>query len=165
MQSREQLRGKMLLFGFADDGLSCRSEQEKPRGGVRSNKGVKGKGKYYFEITQLSFEGDVRVGWSIPNAAIDLGTDSRGFGYSRTATKAVSAFFSSYGETYGINDTIGSLLDLDLMRIRFHKNGKDLGHAFDIDAPLQTNAFFAHVCLKNCEIKVNFGAEPFKSLP
>ncbi len=43
--------------------------------------------------------------------------------------------------------------------------GKDLGHAFDIPRPLQENTFFAHVCLKSCDVQVNFGAQPFKVTP
>jgi hypothetical protein len=43
--------------------------------------------------------------------------------------------------------------------------GKDLGHAFDIPRPIQENTFFAHVCLKSCDVQVNFGAQPFKFTP
>ncbi|CAF4705202.1 unnamed protein product, partial [Rotaria magnacalcarata] len=43
--------------------------------------------------------------------------------------------------------------------------GKDLGHAFDIPRPLQEHTFFAHVCLKSTDVRVNLGAEPFKGTP
>jgi len=43
--------------------------------------------------------------------------------------------------------------------------GKDLGHAFDIPRQLQESVFFAHVCLKSCDVHVNFGAQPFKFTP
>ncbi|CAF3440901.1 unnamed protein product [Rotaria socialis] len=147
------------------DGFTCQSRDQRQWNGARSTKGVKGNGRYYFEITQTDPNGIARIGWSVSSAPLDLGTDNQGFGYGGTGKKSFAKQFDDYGETFGVNDTVGSLLDLDLMKIRFFKNGKDLGHAFDIPRPLQENAFFAHVCLKSCDIRANFGAEPFKTTP
>ncbi|CAF0788217.1 unnamed protein product [Adineta steineri] len=147
------------------DGLTCQSRDQRIWNGARSTKGVKGKGRYYFEVTQTEANGIVRVGWSVPVAQLDLGTDNLGFGYGGTGKKSFAKQFDDYGETYGVNDVIGSLLDLDQMKIRYFKNGKDLGNAFDIPRPLQENTFFAHVCLKSCDAQINFGAQPFKTTP
>ena len=80
-------------------------------------------GRYYFEITQTDPNGIARIGWSVPTAPLDLGTDNQGFGYGGTGKKSFAKQFDDYGETFGINDVVGSLLDLDLMKIRFFKNG------------------------------------------
>ena len=141
-------------------------------------------GRYYFEATQTEPNGIVRIGWSVPMAQLDLGTYNQGFRYGGTGKKSFAKQFDDYGETFGANDVVGSLLDLDQMKIRFFKNGsysnrtvdwgeplpsaplgKDLGHAFDIPRPLQQSSFFAHVCLKSCDVQVNFGAQPFRSTP
>ncbi len=81
-------------------------------------------GRYYFEITQTDPNGIARVGWSVPVAQLDLGTDNQGFGYGGTGKKSFAKQFDDYGETYGINDVIGSLIDLDQMKIRYFKNGQ-----------------------------------------
>lgn len=147
------------------DGLTCQSRDQRLWNGARSTKGVKGKGRYYFEITQTDANGIARIGWSIPAAQLDLGTDNQGFGYGGTGKKSYARQFDDYGETFGINDVVGSLIDLDQMQIRYFKNGKDLGLAFDIPRQLQQNIFFAHVCIKSCDVHVNFGAQPFKLAP
>ena len=54
---------------------------------------------------------------------LDLGTDNQGFGFGGTGKKSFAKQFDDYGETFGVNDAVGSLLDLDQMKIRFFKNG------------------------------------------
>lgn len=49
--------------------------------------------------------------------------------------------------------------------IKFSKNGKDLGHAFDIPGHVRKEPIFAACVLKNAEIQFNFGDEPFKHPP
>jgi ATP-dependent RNA helicase DDX1 len=55
------------------------------------------KGKYYYEAT-VTDEGLCRVGWSTPDAALDLGTDRFGFGYGGTGKKSFNKDFASYGQ-------------------------------------------------------------------
>ncbi len=122
------------------DGLTCQSRDQRIWNGARSTKGVKGKGqfvllnlfisrsfdmlgRYYFEVTQTDPNGIVRIGWSVPAGQLDLGTDNQGFGYGGTGKKSFAKQFDDYGETYGINDIVGSLIDLDQMKIRYFKNG------------------------------------------
>ena len=55
-------------------------------------------------------------------------------------------FFSL--QAYGFQDTIGCYLDLDIMAIKWSKNGTDLGKAYDIPAALRNANFYAAVVLK-----------------
>ncbi|EUB62652.1 Band 4.1-like protein [Echinococcus granulosus] len=48
--------------------------------GSRTNRGIKGPGAYYYEVSVLE-DGDVRVGWSTNDASLMLGMDSHGYGY------------------------------------------------------------------------------------
>ena len=49
--------------------------------------------------------------------------------------------------------------------IAFTKNGQDLGPAFQIPGPLQGKALYPAICLKNAELVVNFGEQPFQHGP
>lgn len=162
-----------LAFSFFDrnhalavspDGLMCQSREQKEWHGVRSNKGVAGRGKYYYEST-VTDEGLCRVGWSTLGANLDLGTDKSGFGFGGTGKKSNNKQFDSYGESFGINDTIGCCLDLDDAKMKFTKNGVDLGVAFTVPKNMVQNGFFAAVVLKNAEMKFNFGETDFKYPP
>ncbi|KAK6638511.1 ATP-dependent RNA helicase ddx1 [Polyplax serrata] len=143
------------------DGLRCQSREAKEWHGCRATKGVKGKGKYYFEAT-VTDEGLCRVGWSTAQASLDLGTDKYGFGFGGTGKKSNCKQFDSYGEPFGMLDVIGCFLNLDDMEIKFSKNGQDFGLAFKIQSNMKDAVFFPAVVLKNAEMSFNFGAEPFK---
>ena len=65
-------------------------------------------------------------------------------------------------KAYGKDDTIGCLIDLDLLKFKWFKNGVDLGYAYDIPQNMKALAFFPSVCMKNAEIKFNFGDTAFK---
>ena len=132
-----------MSLAIDTDGLTCQSRDQRIWNGARSTKGVKGKGvsraesrsaslddflslaagRYYFEATQTDANGIVRIGWSVPMGQLDLGTDNQGFGFGGTGKKSFAKQFDDYGETFGVNDAVGSLLDLDQMKIRFFKNG------------------------------------------
>ena len=51
------------------------------------------------------------------------GTDKQGYGFGGTGKKSFAKQFDSYGEPFGINDTIGCSLDLDGGSVRYSKNG------------------------------------------
>ena len=55
------------------EGLLCQSRDQSQWHGCRCAKGVINKGKYYYEAT-VTDEGLCRVGWSTPDASLDLGT-------------------------------------------------------------------------------------------
>lgn len=148
-------------LAVAPDGKKCQSREPKEWHGCRATKGVKNSGKYYFEAT-VTDEGLCRVGWSTSGAFLDLGTDKFGFGYGATGKKSNNKQFDSYGDCFGLSDTIGCWLDLDNWIIGFSKNGTYLGDAFKIPATLKTCAFYPAVVLKNGEMSFNFGETPFK---
>lgn len=146
------------------EGLLCQARDAQGWHGTRTNKAVVGGGKYYYEAT-VTDEGLCRVGWSTDKATLELGIDKFGFGFGGTGKKSWGKQFDTYGEAYGINDTIGCYLDLDKMEIKWSKNGNDLGKAYDIQVHLKNERFYAAVTLKNAEIKFNFGNTPFKYPP
>ncbi|RNA32088.1 ATP-dependent RNA helicase Ddx1 [Brachionus plicatilis] len=146
------------------EGLLCQSRDENKWHGCRSTKGVISKGKYFFEAKVVD-EGLCRVGWSTQDAVLDLGTDKLGFGFGGTGKKSNSRQFDTYGEPYGKDDVVGCYLDLDQMKIKWSKNGQDLGNAYDIPAVLKKQVFFPSVCMKNAEIKFNFGETAFDYEP
>uniref|UniRef100_A0A646QIB3 ATP-dependent RNA helicase n=1 Tax=Hemiscolopendra marginata TaxID=943146 RepID=A0A646QIB3_9MYRI len=151
-------------MAVSPDGLLCQSREQKEWHGCRSTKGVNGRGKYYYEAT-VTDEGLCRVGWSTQQAALDLGTDKYGFGFGGTGKKSNNKQFDNYGESFGINDTIGCYLDLDDGNIKFSKNGQDLGRAFTVPKNIIQAGLFASVVLKNAEMKFNFGEIDFKYPP
>ncbi|XP_050521813.1 ATP-dependent RNA helicase Ddx1 [Daktulosphaira vitifoliae] len=143
------------------DGLRCQSREQKEWHGCRATNGVKNSGKFYFEAT-VTDEGLCRVGWSTFQASLDLGTDKFGFGFGGTGRKSNNKQFDLYGETFGLHDTIGCWLDLDVMIIGFSKNGTYLGDAFQIPPSLKNSSFYPAVVLKNAEMSFNFGDSNFK---
>ncbi|XP_046473772.1 ATP-dependent RNA helicase Ddx1 isoform X1 [Neodiprion pinetum] len=155
-------RGRALAV--TPDGLRCQSREQREWHGCRATKGVQGSGKFYYEAT-VTDEGLCRVGWSMPQANLDLGTDKFGFGFGGTGKKSNAKQFDSYGEPFGMHDVIGCLLDLTNAEIRFTKNGVDLGQAFSLNAQQKSSIFFPAVVLKNAEMAFNFGAQPFKHSP
>ncbi|XP_071958954.1 ATP-dependent RNA helicase DDX1-like [Antedon mediterranea] len=146
------------------EGLLCQSRELKSWHGTRANFGVYKRGKHYFEAT-VTDEGLCRVGWATSEASLNLGTDKKGFGYGGTAKKSFGKQFDDYGETYGIDDTIGCYLDLDEHAMYFSKNGVDLGLAFELPKIMRNLVYFPAVVLKNAEMNFNFGDSPFKYPP
>ncbi|XP_068698338.1 ATP-dependent RNA helicase DDX1-like [Montipora foliosa] len=146
-----------------EKGYLCQSRSHFKWQGCRSTLGVK-QGRYYYEAT-VTDEGLCRIGWATDLASLDLGTDKQGFGFGGTGKKSFGRQFDTYGEPFGINDTIGCYLDLDNGSIKFSKNGKDFGDAFEISHNLEGSTFFAAVVLKNAEMSFNFGDSAFKYPP
>lgn len=150
-------------FAIGADGLLCQSREIKEWHGCRATRGVN-KGKYYYEVS-CHDQGLCRVGWSTALASLDLGTDKFGFGFGGTGKKSHNKQFDSYGEEFTMHDTVGCYLDIEKGSVKFSKNGKDLGLAFEIPSPLKNQAFFPSCVLKNAELKFNFGEEDFKFPP
>ncbi|EDO47287.1 predicted protein [Nematostella vectensis] len=160
------------------EGYLCQSRDFYKWQGCRSTLGVKkvylyspnvlslanNSGKYYYEAT-VTDEGLCRVGWSTAHATLDLGTDEEGFGFGGTGKKSYNRQFDTYGEPFGINDTIGCYINLDNGTVKYSKNGVDFGKAFDIPQALLGKTFFAAVVLKNAEMKFNFGDSSFQCPP
>lgn len=86
-----------------------------------------------------------------------MGTDRFSFGFGGTGKKSNAKQFDDYGETFGMHDTIGCMLDTTKNEISFSKNGNDLGVAFRIGDHLKNETFYPAVVLKNAEMQFNFG--------
>lgn len=69
--------------------------------------------------------------------------------------------FLKFVKSYGKDDVIGCFIDLDSMKIKWSKNGKVFESAYDIQSGLRNYAFFPAVCMKNAEIRFNFGDTAF----
>ncbi|CAB4037133.1 ATP-dependent RNA helicase DDX1, partial [Paramuricea clavata] len=67
--------------------------------------------------------------------------------------------------SFGLNDVIGSYIDLEDGTVKWSKNGVDFGEAYEIPYNLKGVPFYAAVVLKNAELKFNFGAMPFRYPP
>ncbi|BHF69464.1 ATP-dependent RNA helicase ddx1 [Sparganum proliferum] len=146
------------------DGLLCQSRDPAGWHGARANRGVRNKGKYYYEA-KVTDDGLCRVGWSTLHASHDIGTDVESFGFGGTGKKSHRRQFDTYGESFGLNDVLGCHLDLDNGLIKWSKNGKDFGKAFDVPPHMCTSGLFPSVSLKNAELRFNFGATPFAYPP
>ncbi|EPQ02497.1 ATP-dependent RNA helicase DDX1 [Myotis brandtii] len=150
-------------FAIGSDGLRCQSREVKERHGCRATKGLT-KGKHYYEVS-CHDQGLCRVRWSSMQASLDLGTDKFGFGFGGTGKKSHKKQFDNYGEEFTMHDTIGCYLHIDKGHVKFSKNGKDLGLAFEIPPHMKNQALFPACVLKNAELKFNFGEEEFKFPP
>ncbi|KAL7054526.1 hypothetical protein AAHC03_025996 [Spirometra sp. Aus1] len=158
--------------------------------GSRANRGIKGPGAYYYEVTILE-DGDVRLGWATNSASLMLGTDAEGYGYGvdplgQGSPKSHSNYgrFVHAGESHAmgmpavVNDVIGCFLE-----IRKQPYGSDLeGNVFwahngqivispsiqeiRIPSELATeSAFFPSASLKDARVAFNFGEVPFTYAP
>lgn len=151
-------------MGITPNGLRCQSRQHKDLKGCRATTGVKGIGRFYYEVTVIA-EGLCRIGWSTDQASHKLGTDKYGFSFSCAGRKGTNNNFVQYGERYKSMDVIGCMLDTVDWKMSFSKNGVDLGEAFKIDTKIRSRPFYPAVGLKNAELTINFGAKKFKFVP
>jgi len=99
---------------------------------ARANVKVK-KGVWYFEVT-LSNRSSVRIGWVTeqyePSSDTGIGNDQNSWGVSQDRRYHNSRDGEKFGSSWSTNDTIGCLLDMDLQRMSFFRNGTEIGVAF-----------------------------------
>ena len=110
----------------------------------------------------------LRVGWSVENSSLILGTEHLSYGFGGTGKISTNNKFFNYGTPYGYGDVIGTYLDMtvDPMIISYTINGKDMGVAFRIPKyETQGQALFPHVMTKNQDFLVNFGQLPGPMCP
>lgn len=65
---------------------------------------------------------------------------------------------------YGLGDVLGCYIDLDNYLIKYTKNGKDLGVAFEIPKPLHGHAFYPAANVKNAELRCVIVLIPIRPL-
>jgi len=139
------LNDKDMFVLVTEDGLECKSDDDKRWNGIRATIEVM-QGKYMYEVEFV--EGMLRVGWSAGFAKLELGIEDKSFGYGSTGKKSFNNKFDDYGEAYVEGDIIGCLLDRDNQTISFCRNGRDLGVAFKLPPDLQRIGLKPHICGK-----------------
>lgn len=147
------LNDKDMFVLVTEDGLDCKSDNDKRWNGIRGTIEVM-QGKYMYEVEIV--EGLIRVGWSAGFSALELGIDDKSYGYGSTGKKSFNRKFDDYGETYEEGDIIGCLLDRDSQTISFCKNGRDLGVAYKLSPDMQRIGLKPHVCGKGFKAACNF---------
>lgn len=155
-------------LAVAANGLRCQSRDGSAWNGGRATSGIRsdGRSSYYFEAT-ITDEGLCRLGWSTEQGSLNLGTCGFGFGFGGTGMKSTNKSFTPYGESYGLHDVIGCTLDWGRKsgELSFSKNGIDCGQAFGLSPAIQAQTLYPTIVLKNAELELNFGAQPFKFPP
>uniref|UniRef100_A0AC35UI24 SPRY domain-containing protein n=1 Tax=Rhabditophanes sp. KR3021 TaxID=114890 RepID=A0AC35UI24_9BILA len=145
-------------------------------GGVRSNYGIKYDRslpnfckKYCFQVKMVEhlqikhvpFEErdpyDLLLGWSLEDKSHIVGSFHGSYGFSSRELRSSNRIFSEYGESFGIGDVVTTVLDISRGQISYYKNEKFLGVAFDSTIYKEGDVIFAHIAIKNCKVKVNFG--------
>ena len=138
----------------------AQSRHPKNWNGCRATMGISNTGRWVYEV-RCTDQGLSRIGFSRGlNSKLNLGTCPDGYGFGGTGKKSNNYNFDSYGEAYGLHDIMAVAIDLDRGELRFFKNGKDLGVAYD---GLNCHStWYPAVVLKNAEVDFNFTKMNFK---
>ncbi|KAF5403360.1 hypothetical protein PHET_03201 [Paragonimus heterotremus] len=164
----------------APDGSMVQAQLAQGWQGCRANQGIRGPGRFYFEITPLEQIGLCRVGWSTEEANLNLGTDWFGFGYGadnegfglngQQGKRMHNDEIENYGEAFTKDDVIGCFLDTIEHTIKWSKNGIDFEDAYHISTdpstiPAGIATYFPAISLLNSTVEFNFGYKPFQYYP
>nr|CAH8868828.1 unnamed protein product [Trichobilharzia regenti] len=163
----------------APDGSQVQSHYNQGWQGCRSNHGIRGLGRFYFEVTPIEATGLWRFGWSTDEGNLIIGTDNNGFGYGadnegfglngQQGKRIHGDEIENYGEAFTKDDVIGCFLDTIEHTIKWSKNGLEFGDAYRIPPelvhPKNLMAFYPTVSLLNSTVELNFGDKPFKYYP
>jgi hypothetical protein len=93
-------------------------------------------GRWFYECTLLT-DGLIQVGWANAMFRCDpvngqgVGDHTHSWAYDGLRCKKWNVSCEAYGRRWRLGDTVGALVDMDLMEIRFYLNGEDLGQAFE----------------------------------
>jgi ATP-dependent RNA helicase DDX1 len=146
---------------IAIDGPIAQSRHPVSWEGLRATRGV-ARGRWYF-VARPDDDGLCRVGWAGSQATLNLGTDSRGFGYGGTGKKSHGGKFDDYGGKFTKGDAIVSLLEFresdGAATMSFLRNSENLGIAFESvpGAKLPGDGIlYPAVALKNAQVGVDF---------
>nr|CUU98937.1 hypothetical transcript [Hymenolepis microstoma] len=158
--------------------------------GSRTNRGIKGAGNYYYEISVLE-DGDIRIGWSTNDASLMLGMDAHGYGYGAAengdgsyAKQSTTGRLVHNGEAHemGFPATVSSVIGCFLQlqqnpdgeglegNVMWSHNGQLVTspHANLVRIPPEiatSSAFFPTISLRDARISLNFGEKPFVHPP
>ncbi|CAL8075999.1 unnamed protein product [Calicophoron daubneyi] len=163
----------------APDGSMAQGQFGQGWQGCRANQGIRGPGRYYFEVIPLEDVGLCRVGWSTEDGGLNLGCDRFGFGYGadnegfglngQQGKRVHCDEIENYGEAFTKDDVIGCFLDTVEHTLKWSKNGIDFGPAYRIPPefsnPTAMTAFFPAVSVLDSTVEINFGDKPFQFYP
>jgi hypothetical protein len=131
----------------------------------------KSSGKLYWEVTvAVANSASYMVGIATADASLAnyIGSDAHGYSYyGSTGVKMYNGGSSAYGDTYTLNDIIGTALDLDNGKIWWSKNGVwqnsgDPAAGTNEAYSGITGDFYPAISLTNSNaLTVNFGATSF----
>lgn len=125
-------------------------------------------GRWFYECTMLT-DGLVQLGWANalfrcePTSGQGVGDHTHSWAYDGLRCKKWNVSCETYGRRWRLGDTVGALIDMDLLEVRFYLNGEDLGQAFedfsgyDIFPALSLN-------VRQC-VRLNFGQYKFLHPP
>ncbi|XP_013861093.1 heterogeneous nuclear ribonucleoprotein U-like protein 2 [Austrofundulus limnaeus] len=100
----------------------------------------------------------LRAGWSVVDTSLLLGEDELSFAYDGRGKKVCGGKEEEYGEPFSEGDIIGcyaSFSNDGAAELFFQKNGRVMGVAFYLDAPvLLGHPLFPHVLCKSCSVQL-----------
>ena len=123
-------------------------------------------GKWYAEMT-VNSEGSVYAAicgnTENINESNSIGWQSQGWGYYKGGIIVIQTTENSSGiPAYGAGDTIGVALDVDNLKVKFYKNGTQVGTTAGYDITADLTWFFAFDSYDESDVSWNFGQRPFK---
>ncbi|XP_066957839.1 E3 ubiquitin-protein ligase RNF123-like isoform X1 [Macrobrachium rosenbergii] len=150
-------------FSFSDDRLGLSSQDNFST--IRANTCVY-KGKWQYEL-MLGTKGVMQVGWATVNCHFSkekgVGDTPDSYAYDGNRQRKWNVATYKYGAMWQCGDIISSTLDLDRGIVKFYRNGKSLGTAFENVKTGPGLAYFPAVSLALGEnLTVNFGATPLR---
>ena len=125
-------------------------------------------GRWYYECTLLS-DGLMQIGWASslfrcdPVCGQGVGDHLYSWAFDGLRMKKWNVSCEPYGKRWQLGDTVGTLVDMDLLDIRFYLNGEDLGSAFSNF--VATDLFPALSLNVRQSVRVNFGQSKFMYPP
>lgn len=124
-------------------------------------------GKWFWETKLNTIVGGQQglfgIGLSTANLNTYVGTDANGWGYfSGNGDKVNNNSFAGYGATFGLNDVIGTALDMDGGTVTMYLNGVSQGTMYTglTGAMFAMNSSFFQSAVGDVST-VNFGATAF----
>jgi hypothetical protein len=125
-------------------------------------------GRWFYEVSLIS-DGLMQIGWANalfrcdPICGQGVGDHMHSWAFDGLRSKKWNVSCDSYGRRWRIGDTVGVLVDMDLLEMRFYLNGEDLGPAFEDFSSYELFPAFS-LNVRQC-IRLNFGQYKFQFPP
>ena len=125
-------------------------------------------GRWFYECCLLT-DGLMQIGWADTHFRCDpvcgqgVGDHVHSWALDGLRVKKWNVSCESYGKRWHMGDTVGVLVDMDLMEMRFYLNGEDLGSAF---SNFKVTSIYPAISLNvRQSARVNFGQFKFMYPP